>query len=168
MKNLVFMLFLAVSPVASGADGCTFDQAEQEVVLKRAALRHPGGTLALKQRHIQWSEPGGWTSTFTYGGCHHFGAGASLAQRSAAAMTRLEVMATAIALAQRFWNKRTVGDTLALETLSKNVGEARYTVEKAGGSTVYRVIDPAFAELSVEHSHENGIDLVRIAWIGNY
>ncbi|MES2297727.1 MAG: hypothetical protein V4582_11835 [Pseudomonadota bacterium] len=168
MKLPLFILLAVLGPAAGAAEECSFNQEPQVEVLKKVAARYPGGKVVLASRQVSWNEGKGKTTTFGYGGCYDFGSVISQSEKAAAPRSEAQVFALAKALAQRFWNKDIYGNPMALETLTKNLDDKHFTARPSHGSTVYRIEEPLFAELSVAHTFARGYDRVVLTWQGNF
>lgn len=164
LGGLALAMFLSIAPCLHGAETCAFSQEREQAVLQNVAARYPGGVLVRENREVTWALPDGGSTTFGYGGCEHLGSLAFRSIRAPVALGEEEVIGAARELAEQFWNAQILGDSLALDTLVSGLDRKDFIVELSRGKTFINVRDPAFVELYIEHSYENGFDSVGIVW----
>jgi hypothetical protein len=162
------LLALSLSNALWAAEDCAFDQEHQRSVLAAVAKQHPGAELLSEQRQIIWTHPGEGTTTFGYGGCADLGSFVIRNTPLPAPRTREQVILLAEELATEFWSNQVVSNRLATKTLVSALQNGRFTVETVKGKELFRVSDPNFVELYVEHQYKDGVDTLAIAWQGAF
>ncbi|MHB8772760.1 MAG: hypothetical protein ACYC7J_17335 [Syntrophales bacterium] len=159
---MAVILALSISNGSIAAETCTYDQDDQIRVLRDMAGRYAGGTLDEAGRRIVWPLAAGGSLTYEYGGCTHLGSFVTRRERLPAARGETQVLAVAVELAAKYWEKPD------REDLVSGLTESRFTAEEMNGKTFYHVRREFYSAFYVEHEYRNGIDRVAIAWSRNF
>ena len=150
----------ARTPPAAVADehDCTYDQQDQQRVVREVARRYPGGRVEAKERRITWPLPSGGSVVFVYGGCDHLGSVVTRTEARTAALPQARVFAVATELAGKYWDKAVAKD------LRTGLAKRAFHTETVDGRRYYHVRHESLAQLYVEYEFSNGASRVTIAW----
>jgi hypothetical protein len=170
MKNIIaFLAIVIISPLRAADDSdCTFDVPSQVRVVAALASVSPPGKIDSSKHLITWTDPVEGTTTFSYGGCFDLGSEVTRSTPRKNPRTQEQVFALARELATRFWGNNLISQPLAAETLARALDKAAFSVESAGGRTLFRLEDPAYVEFYIEHVYKAGVDRVVVSWQGNF
>lgn len=146
-------------------EDCSFSQEGQLEALRNVGSRYPGGKTDVKERVITWVSENGTKTVFSYGGCADLGSEISVTSKMKTPRSRQAVLATALALGERFWTKNLIYEPLALPMLKEGIRRNRFAIEKINGSTLFNIQHgEAFAEFYIEHTYKEGLDTVSVVW----
>jgi len=169
MTRLALVVASLLALPLQAEDECSFDQENQLKVVASVAASLPGGVIDAAGHLVTWSSRTQDITTFGYGGCADLGSVVTRSTVLPAPRTQKQVLVLARQLAEQFWNnKATRVEPLAAEALVRALEQATFTERQRLSSALYEVNDPSYVQLYVEHSYDNGIDRVAIAWQGNY
>ena len=161
-------LLLTLCAPALDQDDCTFSPEHQLEILRNVGSRYPGGKRNIKEREITWLSENGDKTVFGYGGCDDLGSAISVTSKMKTPRSERAVLSTALALAERFWTKELIDDSLVLPLLRESIQHNRLIIEKRNGETFFNIRHEQFVGFYIEHTYKHGLDTVSVAWQGNF
>lgn len=161
-------LLLTLCAPGLNQNDCTLSLEHQLKILRNVGSRYPGGKKDVKKREITWFSENGDKTVFAYGGCEDEGSVISVTSKMKTPRTQRAVLSTALALAERFWTRELIGNSLELEVLKESIQRNRLIKEESNGETVFNIRHEAFVEFYIKHTYKDGLDTVSVAWQGNW
>lgn len=160
--------FVLLSLTAQAEDDCTFDQSSQTEMRSAVQQRYPGATLETETRELRWTEAQEVT-TLGYGGCVDLGSVITQTRQQSAKSGEREVIARALALAERFWTPALISSgSVATDVLRKSLGKQKWKRVLEPEQVRYVFKDSTYSVLQITHRFADGQDTVRIEWVGNF